>query len=437
MQQAHTARHSHQLSLLYVALVAGLVTGATAASAVGLDAARVVLALVVLVPVAFAGARLWYALARPESFRPRRDLRTLLRPSRGGLTLMGALPATLLASVPITRALGLSFAPFWDAATLALLVALVPLRLRCYLHGCCAGRRSSHRLARFARGPSGLGKRVPVQIFEASLCVVLALLLASSRGALPAGAVTLFAAGLYGAGRFVLDAYRAEEASTWWHLRSGQWLALALVVVSVTLLVGTWSGPVGSPVSDVALQLQVAALALLPAALVALPITLLLRFVACGLILDLDPPDEEPPPDPPDPPDPPEPIEYTYITTIDETFPPYEPGPEVTFECRVPLARDTGPITIQMESISVYSTGEEINRGRVDLPLATTTATTEQYRTTTNLSMTDYRVICHLFDTGVEILTAECTGTLTGPGLRVVFRVPAGMAALENVFCFA
>lgn len=431
MLEARIARPRHQLSLLYFALVAALVAGAAAATAVGLPVGRLLVALLALIPAAFVGARLWYALAHPDSSA--RSPHALLDPRRGGLSLVGALPAALLASLPLTRALGLPFAAFWDVATLALLVALVPFKLRCFAGGCCAGRVSRHRLAPHARDLSGRReRRVPVQLFEALLCALVALLLAALSGALQAGASTLIAAGLYGAGRFVLEAYRAESSPVWRGVRGAQWQALALVAVAATLLAATGlsRGEALSP--DAALQVQAAALALLPAALVALPIALVLRFVACGLLLDLDPPDEEPEPPPPD-----EPVEVYVVTTIVAVAPTVEPGPDVTFECRVPVIRDTGPLTIQMEPTSLYATGEELARGTIDLAFVSSDGVNEIYRAVASLPMTDYRVTCRVFDTGVEALSDDCTGNLSGPGLTVGFRVTPGMAVLQDVLCFA
>src|SRR6185295_6554035 len=101
-------------AMLYVGLVAGVIVGNFAAHATGVDALRVFIATLVLIPPSILGARLLYVASHWEDYKS--------RPSRiwdrteGGMAMFGGLPVMLLLSLPVLAVARLVFGEFWDVA---------------------------------------------------------------------------------------------------------------------------------------------------------------------------------------------------------------------------------------------------------------------------------------------------------------------------------
>src|SRR2546430_10997789 len=94
-------------AMLYFGLVAGVVAGNLAAHATGVDAFRVFVATLILIPPAIAGARLLYVAAHWQHYRncPGR----IWNRQEGGMAMYGGMPVMLLLSAPLLAALGLGF----------------------------------------------------------------------------------------------------------------------------------------------------------------------------------------------------------------------------------------------------------------------------------------------------------------------------------------
>jgi phosphatidylglycerol---prolipoprotein diacylglyceryl transferase len=200
-------------AMLYVGCVTGVLAGAAAAGAAGLDESSVALVTIALLIPALAGARLWFVVEHWGVFR--REPRRIWRRSEGGSALHGGLALSVAVSVPFLAVLGLPFWRFWDAASLTMLIGLACTRVGCLMNGCCGGRRSSGRLA--VRLPDEQGdwqKRIPTQLLEAGWAVlVLTGAVLARPGAPFAGAVFLGVLAAYGAGRLVLEPTRAAAGS--------------------------------------------------------------------------------------------------------------------------------------------------------------------------------------------------------------------------------
>jgi phosphatidylglycerol:prolipoprotein diacylglycerol transferase len=190
-------------ALLYVGVVCGVLGGSYAATRHGLDASRIGAAMLLLVLPALVGARLLYVAAHWPVFR--RQPRRIWSPSEGGAALYGGLVLAFLLSLPLLRALGISVGAFWDATTLTLLIGMIFTRVGCLLNGCCAGRPAHGPLALYLPNVNGVWcRRLPSQLFEAGLAVVLLLgsVLAWDRlpfdGALFLGNVAAYALARWG-----------------------------------------------------------------------------------------------------------------------------------------------------------------------------------------------------------------------------------------------
>ena len=106
-------------AMLYLGLVAGVATGNLAAHATGVDAFRVFVATLILIPPAVFGARLLYVATHWNQYR-NRPARIWNR-QEGGMAMYGGLPIMLLLSMPVLAVLGLGFGGFWDAASLTII----------------------------------------------------------------------------------------------------------------------------------------------------------------------------------------------------------------------------------------------------------------------------------------------------------------------------
>jgi phosphatidylglycerol:prolipoprotein diacylglycerol transferase len=207
-------------ALVYLGLVAGVFVSNATAHAAGLDARRVFIATLLLIPPALVGARLLFVFANWATLWPtyRRDPRRIWSRREGGAAHYGGLLTALALSVPLLALLRLPLGAFWDATAPAMLVTLILARVGCYLNGCCAGRA---------------GARFPAQLLEAAWAAALLGLGAILWGRLPfAGALFLSLTATYAAGRLVL--LRARDVTPKFTIHHG--ISVALFVVSVGAL---------------------------------------------------------------------------------------------------------------------------------------------------------------------------------------------------------
>ncbi|MCW5979797.1 MAG: prolipoprotein diacylglyceryl transferase [Bryobacteraceae bacterium] len=180
--------------MLYLGIVAGILSGTVWAGSRGLDPARVNAAMLLLALPAMLGARLLFVGLHWSVYR--RQPGRILRKSDAGAALFGGLAGALLTSLPLAKAFHLPLGAFWDAAAVCLLVGMIFTKIGCLLNGCCAGR-----------------SRFPLQLLEAGLAasILCGALAVSDR--LPFdGALFLAALAAYGAGRFILESRRETIA---------------------------------------------------------------------------------------------------------------------------------------------------------------------------------------------------------------------------------
>lgn len=209
--------------MLYLALVAGMFAGNTAAHAAGLDPLRVFIADLVLIVPALLGARLLHVAAHWPLYR--REPRKILSRGVGGASQYGGLALVLPVSVPALALLDVPFGAFWDAMTPAVLLGMIFVRAGCLMHGCCAGRPSESCLGVHLPNQRGVWeKRIPTQCLEAGWAAFLLLCAVAARSPFPfSGALFLTVTTSYILGRLVLAT--AREKSTRAKGRT-RWLAI-------------------------------------------------------------------------------------------------------------------------------------------------------------------------------------------------------------------
>lgn len=182
-----------------------------------------------------AGARLMYVLVQPQGFIERPW--SVVALWEGGQVYYGGLLGGLLAAWLWSR----RHAGVWglvDAMTPALALGQALGRVGCFLNGCCyGGVNDSCGLVFPGAGPE---PRLPVQLYEAGLCLALAALLAWRHGRRRfVGQVLADYLVAYPLIRFGLeflrgDAERGSLLGLPW-LSPGQWTSLGLLAVGLIL----------------------------------------------------------------------------------------------------------------------------------------------------------------------------------------------------------
>jgi phosphatidylglycerol---prolipoprotein diacylglyceryl transferase len=226
-------------AMLYVGLVAGVTAGNLAAHVTGVDAFRVFVATLILIPPAIAGARLLYVAAHWKHYRdtPGR----IWNRQEGGMAMFGGMPIMLLLSLPVLRMLGLGFGAFWDVASFTIMIGMMFAKLGCLLNGCCAGKPSrSLGAVILPNGRGVLERRIPSQCLEAAWAAAVLAAASALVGHLPfEGALFLIVAALYGAGRLALETLREREPEAG-RIALGHAVSALTVISAIAILVVRW-----------------------------------------------------------------------------------------------------------------------------------------------------------------------------------------------------
>jgi phosphatidylglycerol:prolipoprotein diacylglycerol transferase len=224
--------------MLYLGLVAGVVAGNVAAHAAQIDARRVFVATLILIPFCLVGSRLLYVASHWQRYRG--DRARIWDRSDGGLSMLGGLPLAIPISVPLLAALGLPFAGFWDVAGFTILTGMVLTRVGCLLNGCCSGRSSQSWFGLKLPDRRGVWKRrIPTQCLEAGWALVLLGGAAAAWRVAPfPGAVFLGIMGAYSLGRLVLESMR--ELAVPGELTTAHIISGLMILCSTVALVILW-----------------------------------------------------------------------------------------------------------------------------------------------------------------------------------------------------
>ena len=225
-------------TFLYLGLVAGVFAGNAAAHAIGLDAFRVYVATLVLIPAALVGARLLYVASHWTAYRGR--FRNVWNRNEGGAAQYGGLVLAIPLSFPLLRLLDVPFGLFWDVSAFTILVGMILTRIGCLLNGCCAGRPSDSWLAvRLPNRSQVWTRRIPTQCLEAAWAAALVIAAAVLWNDMPfGGALFAFVAGGYACGRLLFESLRELPAGTRFTVQHA--ISMAIIVTSATVLLIGW-----------------------------------------------------------------------------------------------------------------------------------------------------------------------------------------------------
>jgi phosphatidylglycerol:prolipoprotein diacylglycerol transferase len=226
--------------MVYFGFVVGIVAGNIAAHAAHVDALRVYVATLVLIPAGLIGAKLLYVFSHWPLYR--HNPRRIWDPSQGGAAQYGGLALVLPLSLPLLAALGLSFGAFWDVAVFTILLVMIFGRVGCLMNGCCAGRRSRSWITLYLPNRSGVwDRRIPTQCLEAGLAAVLLICAIVLRRSLPfPGALFLLVAAGYAAGRLVLESTRESQAGVR-RFTIHHAISLLTILSSLTAVIARWA----------------------------------------------------------------------------------------------------------------------------------------------------------------------------------------------------
>ncbi len=219
-------------AMLYVGLLAAVVTGNWAAHATGLNAFRVYVATIILMAPAIAGARLLHVAIHWRSYSQSKW--RIWDRSEGGYGMYGGLPIVLLTSIPLLYVLRLSFAAFWDVGALSILAGMIFARIGCLLNGCCCGRPSNTWFSIYLPNAQGVWqKRIPSPCLESIWAATLLALSLLFLHRMPFhGALFLFVASGYAAGRILLESFR-EYATGSSKFNVHHAISVAIIVLAV------------------------------------------------------------------------------------------------------------------------------------------------------------------------------------------------------------
>lgn len=221
--------------MLLLGMATGVAAGSLYAAQHGLPVDRTYFAYVVLLVPALLGSRALHVLRHWRRYR--QHPRLILARSDSGLALYGGLLLAVLCSWPLLAALDLPPARFWDGAAVVILVGMAITKIGCHLNGCCAGRPTTARWGVRLRRDGGHLRRVPAQLLESGLALVLLAILAASSPALRFdGALFWWALLGYALGRFVLEGIR-ESFDRRQVMNSNRWISVALAGVAVVALI--------------------------------------------------------------------------------------------------------------------------------------------------------------------------------------------------------
>jgi phosphatidylglycerol---prolipoprotein diacylglyceryl transferase len=225
-------------TFLCLGLVSGVFAGNAAAHAIGLDAFRVYVATLALIPAALVGARLLFVACNWTAYRGR--LGNLWNRNEGGAAQYGGLVLAIPLSFPLLRLLGVPFGAFWDVSAFTILIGMILTRIGCLLNGCCAGRPSDSWLAvRLPNRSRVWTRRIPTQCLEAAWAAALAIAAAVLWNDMPfGGALFAFVAGGYACGRLVLESLR--ELPPGCRFTAQHAISIAIVVTSAMVLSIGW-----------------------------------------------------------------------------------------------------------------------------------------------------------------------------------------------------
>jgi len=174
--------------------------------------------------VGLIGAKLYYLAQHPHELTARTGV---LRGGLGGMCLQGFVLATVATIVTGALSTRIPLGSLLDATAPGLMLGVGIGRIGCFLGGCCAGRPTASRWGLWASDRRLGLRRIPVQLMESALALLVgltALLVDVRLTARPAGVVFIAALAAYTLGRQLLFPLRDLPRKT----ARGRLLTMAL-----------------------------------------------------------------------------------------------------------------------------------------------------------------------------------------------------------------
>lgn len=233
----------HSFSTLFsLGFAVATVLARRRARAAGLDQARVLDLLILMVTAGVVGARACYVIEAWPTFEGR--WMEALQPWRGGLSFYGGLIGCLTAGAVYCHLFDLPLPVVCDVLVPCAALGHAFGRIGCLLHGCCFGRLTGTDWGLAFPGATGDGAlRHPTQGYEALGLILIFALLSGPVRALgrgrPAGLVTAAYLMMYGSLRFTLETLRADvTGGARLGLLPYQWVSLAMFVLGAAVAAG-------------------------------------------------------------------------------------------------------------------------------------------------------------------------------------------------------
>lgn len=218
-------------ALVATGAVVALLVQALLAARLALPVASILLLSLVACLIGIVGAKVYYLVEHPEHRG-----RGLLA-STGGMCLQGFVLAAVATVVGGALLLGVPVGALLDVTAPGLLFGTAVGRIGCFLGGCCAGRATAARWGLWSSDRRLGVRRIPTQLFESALALVIGLValgivLAAGRGS--GGTVFIGAIAAYTMGRQLLFPLRNLPRHTA-HGRTVVMVTCALVVVGAVV----------------------------------------------------------------------------------------------------------------------------------------------------------------------------------------------------------
>jgi phosphatidylglycerol---prolipoprotein diacylglyceryl transferase len=183
----------------------------------------------------------WHYVCDLETRRchPPRDCLAALKFWQGGLTFYGGLLLAVPVGLWYARRKGLGVLRIADLTAPFIMLGLFFGRLGCFFGGCCYGRPTT--VAWAVDFPRHRGVH-PTQLYEALGALALFALLYLVLRPRKRGHGQVFAAMLvlYGALRFLLEFWRADERGGFWGLSTSQWIGIPVILAGAWLWHRVW-----------------------------------------------------------------------------------------------------------------------------------------------------------------------------------------------------
>lgn len=228
--------------LVAIGVIMGTMLAARRAQAAGLNRELIYDFVIFAVIAGFVGSRIWEVIFTWGKYAARPI--EALYIWNGGLSIQGGVAGAILYTLWFARKHQITFWSLADILAPGLILGQAFGRIGCFLNGDAYGVPTTSGLGviyqpgTMAYSVYGATPLIPAELMEAGWdIIVLGILLSISRRRPLTGLVALAYLGLYSAGRFVLEYWRADSLQIW-GMKTAQ--LTSLVTIAVVLGIGVY-----------------------------------------------------------------------------------------------------------------------------------------------------------------------------------------------------